>query len=224
MSYTLQFGQVTGYLPYLAGGAWISLQIAFLAFCGGMVIGLFGAMTKTFGGRVLNHLVGGYVTFFMNTPQLVQIYFLYFALPEAGILLTSYEAVLIGMTLNAGAYLTEIQRAGFESVHRNEMEAAETLGMTLMQRVRYVVLPHIARVLFPPLSNQYILMTLGTSMAAIFGVEELTGRAFNVNAETFRSIEVFSLTAGLYIVVTLVATLILGLFGRYMFRARMRLY
>ncbi len=224
MSYTLQFGQVTGYLPYLAGGAWISLQIAFLAFCGGMVIGLFGAMTKTFGGRVLNYLVGGYVTFFMNTPQLVQIYFLYFALPEAGILLTSYEAVLIGMTLNAGAYLTEIQRAGFESVHRNEMEAAETLGMTLMQRVRYVVLPHIAQVLFPPLSNQYILMTLGTSMAAIFGVEELTGRAFNVNAETFRSIEVFSLTAGLYIVVTLVATLILGLFGRYMFRAKMRLY
>ena len=224
MSYTLQFGQVTGYLPYLAGGAWISLQIAFLAFCGGMVIGLFGAMTKTFGGRVLNHLVGGYVTFFMNTPQLVQIYFLYFALPEADILLTSYEAVLIGMTLNAGAYLTEIQRAGFESVQRNEMEAAETLGMTLMQRVRYVVLPHIARVLFPPLSNQYILMTLGTSMAAIFGVEELTGRAFNVNAETFRSIEVFSLTAGLYIVVTLVATLMLGLFGRYMFRARMRLY
>ncbi len=224
MSYTLQFGQVTGYLPYLAGGAWISLQIAFLAFCGGMVIGLFGAMAKTFGGRALNHLVGGYVTFFMNTPQLVQIYFIYFALPDAGILLTSYEAVLIGMTLNAGAYLTEIQRAGFESVHRNEMEAAETLGMTLMQRVRYVVLPHIARVLFPPLSNQYILMTLGTSMAAIFGVEELTGRAFNVNAETFRSIEVFSLTAGLYIVVTLAATLLLGLFGRFMFRAKMRLY
>ena len=224
MSYTLQFGQVTGYLPYLAGGAWISLQIAFLAFCGGMVIGLFGAMAKTFGGRVLNPLVGGYVTYFMNTPQLVQIYFLYFALPEAGILLTSYEAVLIGMTLNAGAYLTEIQRAGFESVHRNEMEAAETLGMTLMQRVRYVVLPHIARVLFPPLSNQYILMTLGTSMAAIFGVEELTGRAFNVNAETFRSIEVFSLTAGLYIVVTLIATLLLGLLGRYMFRAKMRLF
>ena len=224
MSYTLQFGQVTGYLPYLAGGAWISLQIAFLAFCGGMVMGLFGAMAKTFGGRALNRLVGGYVTFFTNTPQLVQIYFIYFALPDAGILLTSYEAVLLGMTLNAGAYLTEIQRAGFASVHLSEMEAAETLGMTLMQRVRYVVLPHIARVLFPPLSNQYILMTLGTSMAAIFGVEELTGRAFNVNAETFRSIEVFSLTAGLYIVVTLAATLILGLLGRFMFRAKMRLY
>ena len=224
MSYTLQFGQVTGYLPYLAGGAWISLQIAFLAFCGGMVIGMFGAMAKTFGGRLSKGVIDAYATFFMNTPQLVQIFFIYFALPDAGILLSSYEAVLIGMTLNAGAYLTEIQRAGFLSVHRNEMEAAETLGMTLMQRVRYVIMPHIARVLFPPLSNQYILMTLGTSMAAIFGVEELTGRAFNINAETLRSIEVFSLTAALYIILTLSATFSLGLVGRYMFRAKMRLF
>jgi polar amino acid transport system permease protein len=223
MNYVFQFGQVVDYLPYLVGGAWLSLQIAFLAFCGGMVIGLFGAMAKTFGGPVLRGTANAYVTFLTNTPQLVQIYFLFFALPDAGILMSPYQAVLLGMTLNAGAYLTEIQRAGFESVHRNEMEAAETLGMSLWQRVRYVVLPHIARVLFPPLSNQYILMTLGTSMAAIFGVEELTGRAFNVNAETFRSIEVFSLTAGIYIVVTLVATVILGLLGRFLFRAKMRM-
>ena len=223
MSYTLQYGQVTGYLPYFLGGAWLSLQIAFLAFCGGMVIGLLGAMAKTFGARPLRGLVNGYVIFMTNTPQLVQIYFLFFALPDAGILMSPYQAVLLGMTLNAGAYLVEIQRAGFESVHRNEMEAAETLGMSLWQRVRYVIMPHIARVLFPPLSNHYILMTLGTSMAAIFGVEELTGRAFNVNSETFRSIEVFTLTAGLYVLVTLVATLILSLIGRFCFRARMRL-
>jgi len=223
MSYTLQFGQVTEYIPYLLAGAWISLQIAFLAFGGGMVIGMFGAMAKTFGGSVSKGITNAYVIFFMNTPQLVQIFFIYFALPDAGILLTSYEAVLIGMTLNAGAYLTEIQRAGFQSVHRNEMEAAETLGMSVLQRVRYVVMPHIARVLFPPLSNQYILMTLGTSMAAIFGVEELTGRAFNINAETFRSIEVFSITAVIYIGLTMFASTTLGLLGRYLFRAKMRL-
>ena len=79
--------------------------------------------------------------------------------------------------------------------------------MSRWQSVRYVILPHIMRVLFPPLSNHYILMTLGTSMAAIFGVEELTGRALNVNAETFRSIEVFTITAGLYIIVTLIASI-----------------
>lgn len=223
MSYTLQFGQVWGFLPYLAAGAWISLQIACLAFLGGMVLGLLGAMGKSFGAPWLKAIIQGYVVFFTNTPQLVQIYFLYFALPEFGILLSSFEAVLLGMTLNAGAYLTEIQRAGFQSVHPNELDAAETLGMSRWQSVRFVILPHIMRVLFPPLSNHYILMTLGTSMAAIFGVEELTGRALNINSETFRSIEVFSITAGLYIIVTLLASTTLALVGRLAFRARMRI-
>jgi polar amino acid transport system permease protein len=99
------------------------------------------------------------------------------------------------MTLNAAAYLCEIQRAGFLSIRQNELDAAKTLNFTLTQQVKYVILPHIMKVLFPPLSNHYIIMTLGTSMAAIFGVEELTGRAFNINSETFRSVEIFSLTA-----------------------------
>ena len=223
MSYTLQFGQIWPHLSTLAVGAWLSLQIAFLAFCGGLLIGTAGAAALSFGSGAIKRLVRIYVTFFTNTPQLVQIYFLYFALPDAGILLSSYAAVLIGMTLNAGAYLTDIQRAGFETVRRSEMEAAEVLGFSRLQQIQYVILPHVARVLFPPLSNQYILMTLGTSMAAIFGVEELTGRAFNLNAETFRAIEVFTVTAGFYIVITLVATAILGLIGRFAFRARMRM-
>jgi polar amino acid transport system permease protein len=223
MSYTLQFGQVWPYLPTLAAGALISLEIAFLAFCGGLLIGTAGAAALSFGGAAIRRLVRIYVVFFTNTPQLVQIYFLYFALPDAGILLSSFNAVLLGMTLNAGAYLTEIQRAGFESVRRNELEAAEVLGFSRWQQIRYVILPHVARVLFPPLSNQYILMTLGTSMAAIFGVEELTGRAFNINAQTFRSVEVFSLTAALYVIVTFAATAFLAVMGRVAFRAKMRL-
>lgn len=223
MNYTLQYGQVWPYIPFLLDGALLSLQIAFLAFCGGLLLGTVFASLKTFGGKVINRVIDGYVTFFMNTPQLVQIYFLYFALPDVGILLSSYMAVLIGMTLNAGAYLTEIQRAGFESVRKTEMEAAEVLGFSRAQQVRYVIMPHVARVLFPPLSNHYILMTLGTSMAAIFGVDELTGRAFNVNAETFRSIEVFSVVALMYIVITLCATVILSIIGRLVFRARMRI-
>lgn len=223
MDITLQFGQITPHIPYLLGGAWLSLQIAFLAFCGGMVLGLLGATAVSFGPRWLRVVVGAYVGFFMNTPQLVQIYFIFFALPDAGLLLEPYEAVLLGMTLNAGAYLTEIQRAGFTSIHRTELEAAQTIGFSLMQSVRYVILPHIMKVLFPPLSNHYILMTLGTSMAAIFGVEELTGRALNLNSQTFRSIEVFSITAGLYIVITFIATTLLALVGRGFFRARMRI-
>jgi polar amino acid transport system permease protein len=223
MSYTLQYGQILPYLPGLLAGAWLSLEIAFLAFCGGLFIGTVGAALLTFGPKWLARIVRAYVVFFTNTPQLVQIYFLYFALPDAGILLSSYGAVLLGMTINAGAYLTEIQRAGFASRRLTEMEAAETLGFSRLQQIRYVILPHTARVLFPPLSNHYILMTLGTSMAAIFGVEELTGVALNINAKTFRSIEVFSVAALLYVAVTLVASVALAILGRTLFRARMRI-
>ena len=218
----LDYAVVLERLPYLIGGAWLSLQIAFLAFAFGMVIGLAGASARAYGPRWAGRLISIYVVFFTNTPQLIQIFFLFFALPDAGILLSPYHAVLIGMTLNAGAYLTEIQRAGFESVRQTELEAAETLGFSRIQTIRYVIVPHIMRVLFPPLSNQYILMTLGTSMAAVFGVEELTGRAFNINSETFRSIEVFSVAAVLYIVITLIATVSLAFVGKRFFRAKMR--
>ena len=224
MGYVLQYGQIWPYLPKLLDGAVLALQIAVLAFCGGLVIGTVCAAIKSFGPRGLSSIVDAYVTFFINTPQLVQIYFLYFALPDAGILLSSYNAVLIGMTLNAGAYLSVIQRAGFESARRSELEAAEVLGFSRLQQIRYVILPHVAQVLFPPLSNHFIIMTLGTSMAAVFGVEELTGQALNINALTFRSIEVFSVTAGIYVVLTIITSILLALFGKYAFRARVKVF
>jgi polar amino acid transport system permease protein len=127
------------------------------------------------------------------------------------------------MTLNAGAYLTEIQRAGFASVRRSEVEAAETLGMSRLQVVRYVIVPHIMKVLFPPLSSHYIVMTLGTSMGALFGLEELTGRAFNVESRTFRSLEIFTIVAGVYLALNVVASAVLVVVGRVGFRVRVRL-
>ena len=224
MNYTPHFGQIARYLPYLCGGAAISLLLASLAFFGGMVIGLLGAMAKTSGTPILRWLAGAYVTFFTNTPALVQVYFIYFALPAWGIVLNSFNAVLLGLTLNAGAYLTEVQRAGFLSVHRNEIEAAETLGMNRWQTVWYVILPHVVRTLYPPLTGQFILITLGTSMGAVFGVEELTGRAFSVNADTFRAFEIFVVIGVLYVLVTIAASLLLSVVGRTLFRVRMRVF
>jgi len=220
----LQYGQVVGYVPDFLLGAAIALGIAFLAFALGMLIGLAGASINAYGPRPARLAVRAYVSFFTNTPQLVQIFFLFFALPEFGILLTPIQAVLIGMTLNAGAYLTEIQRAGFQSLPQAEIEAAETLGFSRLQTIRHVIAPHIVQALYPSLSNQYIIMTLGTSMAAIFGVEELTARALNANAVSFRSIEIFTLTAGIYIVLTIVASALLYSVGRGLFRVKARAF
>ncbi len=220
MSYTLQFGQVWHYVPYLLAGAWITLQISFLAFWGGMVIGLLGATGLTYGGRFSRALVQAYVTFFTNTPGLVQIYFYFYAMPEFGVVLTSYQAVLLGLTLNAGAYITMIQRGGFLSVRQNELDAAATLGMSLAQSVRYVIVPHIARVLYAPLSSKFILMVLGSAVGGIFGLEELTGRTINANAESFRAIELFSITAFIYVALTILASALLAVIGRFVFRVK----
>lgn len=224
MDYTFQFGVVAKHLPYLIGGAWVSLLLAFLAFWAGAVIGLLGAMGKTFGGRVLYRVIDVYVVFFTNTPALVQIYVIFYGLPDLGIVLSPFNSVLLGLTLNCGAYLTEIQRAGFQSVRREELEAAETLGMSLWQTVRYVIAPHIAKTLYAPLSNFYIWIVLGSSMAGIFAVEELTGRAINVSSSTFRTIEVFTYTAGIYVVLTVVASALLALIGRHAFRVKARIF
>lgn len=221
---TLQYGQVISYVPDLLVGAAIALVIALVAFALGLLIGLAGASTLVYGARPARMAVRAYVSFFTNTPQLVQIFFLFFALPEFGILLSPVQAVLIGMTLNAGAYLTEIQRAGFQSLPQAEIDAAETLGFSRLQTIRHVIAPHIVKALYPSLSNHYIIMTLGTSMAAIFGVEELTARALNANAISFRSIEIFSMTALIYIGLTIIASAILYGFGRLAFRVKARAF
>ena len=98
------------------------------ALCLGLGLGLAGASVLAYGGRLAKSLVRAYVSFFTNTPQLVQIFFLYFALPDWGIVLGSYQAVLLGMAINAGAYLTEIQRAGFRSIRKAEIERDERLA------------------------------------------------------------------------------------------------
>ncbi|SFK74881.1 amino acid ABC transporter permease [Falsiroseomonas stagni] len=221
---TLQYGQVWQYLPDFLLGALTALWIAAVAFAGGLLIGLVGAAVLSFGPRAARIPVIAYVRFFTYTPQLVQIFFLFFALPEMGIILSPVAAVLIGMTLNAGAYLTEIERAGFESVPRAELDAAETLGFSRAQTVWYVIAPHVVRALYPALSSHYIIMTLGTSMAAIFGVEELTGRALNANAISFRSVEIFSIVAVIYIALTVIASALLWLVGRWLFRVKAKVF
>lgn len=224
MNYTFQYGVVLDKLPYLLDGAVLTLEIAFLSFWLGAVIGLAGALGKAYGGRLLKGIINVYVVFFTNTPALVQIFFLFYALPDAGILLSPMTAVVMGLTVNSGAYLTEILRGGLLSVRREEIETAQVLGMSGLQTVRYVMLPHIAKTIYAPLSNFFIWLVLGSSLASIFGVEELTGRAVNISTQNLRTIETFSVVAVIYVVLTFVASIALALVGRWAFRVRARIF
>jgi polar amino acid transport system permease protein len=224
MHYTFQFGVALDRLPDLLDGALITLQIGLLSYWGGALLGLLLASLKTFGGPVLRPLANAYVTFFTNTPALVQIYFIFWGLPDAGIVLSAFDSVLIGLTLNTGAYLCEIMRAGFLSVRRPEIEAAETLGFSLWQQIWHVIAPHIAKTIYPALANYAVVLMLGTSMAMIFGVEELSGRAYNIASENYRHLEMFTLVAGIYIALTLIASLLLALVGRSAFRVKVKVF
>ena len=224
MNYTFQWGEAFEYLPELLAGSLVTLHLSFIGFWCGATIGLFGAMGKTYGNKTVKSLINAYVIFFTNTPGLVTAFFIFYGLPEYGILLTPYQTVLLNIALNAGAYMTEIMRGGFISVRNEELEAATAMGFSLLKRLRYVIVPHIAKVLYAPLSNYYIWIILGTSMAAIFGVEELTGRAFIAAAESFRSIEIYLITALIYVAITIVASTVLALIGRMVFRVKMKVF
>ena len=224
MNYTFQFSAVFDQLPYLLGGAVVTLQIAFVSFWLGALIGIFGAVGKVYGSALTRRIISSYVTFFTNTPALVQIFLLYYALPDAGVMLSSMTAVIIGLTLNSGAYLTEIFRAGVISVRRAELEAAMAINLSRLQILASVMLPHIARTIYAPLSNFFVWLVLGSSLAALFGVEELTGRAINISTENLRSIETFIVVAGIYVVLTVLASGSLALVGRWAFRVKAKVF
>ena len=142
MNYRFQFGVVWENFHELLEGAWLTFQLGVFAFAGGALIGLFCAAVKTYAPQPFRFLVDTYVVFITNTPALIQIYFLYFGLPEVGVRWSNEACLLIGLTLNAGAYLTLILRAGFISVRVTEIEAGQTLGMSLFQQVRYIISRH----------------------------------------------------------------------------------
>jgi len=214
MSYEFDFGPTLGSLPYLIRGAGLTLLIAFTSFWLGAVIGLLGALGKTRGGPGLRRMIAGYVVFMTNTPALVQVYFVFYGLPAVGITLAPLTAVLIGLVLNAGAYLTEIIRAGVLSVPKSDLEATEALGFTRLQSVQYIIVPHVLRTVYAPLVNFFVLLVLGSSVASLFGVEELTGRAINISTTNLRTIETFALVALIYVGLTLCAQLALNALDR----------
>ncbi len=151
-------------------------------------------------------------------------FFIFYGLPEIGILWSPYVCILVNLALNAGAFLADVFRGGINSVRKTELEAAEVMGFSLLAQVRYVIAPHIAKSLYPPIANLYIIFILGSALASIFGVEELTGRAFNVDAETFRSIEIYTIAAGLYVLMTIAASMFLAALGRYAFRVKTKVF
>lgn len=160
-------------LEYLLTGAFLTLQITLISMFFGILIGLITAIARLKGNGVLRGMAKGYVSIIRGTPLMVQIFIVYFGLPDLGIQLSPMMSAYISMSLNVGAYLSETFRATILSVEHGQTEAAQSLGMTPWQTMRYVILPQAARIAIPPLGNTFIGMLKETSLISVVTVVEL---------------------------------------------------
>jgi len=220
---TLDFTPILERWPMLLDGALVTLQLAAAATLLGFVIGTLCAIGRNSSVRWLSALCAGYVEGIRNTPFLVQIFLVFFGLSSVGITMSAFSVAIIALTINVGAYTGEIMRAGFNSVHAGQWEAAECLGLSRAQVYWHVVLrPAVERV-YPSLTSQFILLMLASSITSQISVAELTGNANYIQGVSFRPMETYITIGFMYFGLALVMRLGFWLLGLVIFPRRRRL-
>jgi polar amino acid transport system permease protein len=187
--------------------AWTTLWISVVAQTVGVILGLFLALMRMSRFKWLNGIAGAYIWFFRGSPLLVQVLLLWDALPKISInnqpiLLSAIGCVLVAFSLNEGAYMAEIIRAGIGSVDPGQMEAGKALGMRFPLAMRRIILPQAARVIVPPLGNEFNNMLKTTSIASVIGVFELTNVATVYGSPTFSVFELLLVATLYYLALT----------------------
>jgi polar amino acid transport system permease protein len=210
--------QFLTYIPEFLNGLWLTTSVSFLAFAGALVLGVLGALARRSRFWPLKAVGTVYVEALRNTPALVQIFLVFFGLPAMGIHLPAYMAGVVALALNAGAYLTEIIRAGLEAVPSGQLEAARSLGMTRTDSFLHVALPQAMRTVYPPVMNEFMQLILSTSLLSVIALDELTGVALIVNSLTFETMQAFGLALVLYLVLTNLVSFGAALLARVIFR------
>ena len=195
---------VATYFPAFLAGLKVTLLVSAWALVIALTIGTIVALMNISKRRWLNLLASAYIQAIRSTPLLIQVYLVYFALGVIPLLdrrLTELEGGIIALALNAGAFMSEIIRAGIESISRGQVEGAQSVGMTYLQRMRHVILPQaIARVI-PPLIGQTAVMIKDSSLVSFIGVTELTAAGLILMSERLLPNEGFLTSAALYLVI-----------------------
>ncbi|MFC5757355.1 MULTISPECIES: amino acid ABC transporter permease [unclassified Rhizobium] len=202
MNYQLDFTPVIDGMPSLLLGC---LGTFLLAICGmalAVVIGIGGVALRDSHVKALRWLVIGFVELIRNTPFLVQIFFLFFALPLIGIRLAPTPTAIIALGINGGAYAIEIIRGGVQSIPRGQMEAGLALGLHKVQVFRLIILKPALRAIYPSLTSQFVLLTLSTSICSAISAYELTSVAQRIESDSFRSFEVYFTITVFYLVIS----------------------
>ncbi len=204
-------------------GAKITILLAVLSQVVGIALGLLAAVGRLSRLRIpiFRAMSWGYLWLFRGTPLLVQIFFVYFAVPQLTgqrIVLSEFWSAMLALSLNEGAYMAEIIRAGILSVDAGQVEAAESLGMTRSLTMRRIILPQAVRIIIPPTGNEFISMLKNTSLAYAISAHEIFFSTDQLRSATFKAFEPLTIVSVWYLATTTVASYLQGHLERYFAR------
>jgi polar amino acid transport system permease protein len=209
MKIQLDFGAVLAEWPILLLGVGWTTALTLSAVLVGTSLGIFCAWVRArgFGDGVapvwLKAVVGGYVEAIRNTPFIIQLFFIFFGLPAIGVKMSAESASFLAMTINLGAYATEIIRAGLEATPRGQIEAAESLALNRLQIFTRVVLPPALKKIWPSMVGQSIIVMLGSSVCGQISIQELSYAADLIQSRNFRSFEAFIIIGAIYLMLSM---------------------
>lgn len=186
--------------PLLYAGLVFTVPLTLISFAIGLALAFLVALVRLFGPKWAVAIVRFYVWLFRGSPLLVQLFVIFYGLPNVGIVLDPLTAAIIGFSLNVGAYNSEVIRGVIESIPKGQWEAAYSMGMTREQALRRAILPQAARVALPPLSNSFIALVKDTSLAAVLTVPEVFQAAQRIASVTYEPLILYTEAALVYLV------------------------
>lgn len=214
MAYQFDFAAVLQHSDLLLQGAAFTLGLTAIGTLLGVGLGIVGAILRAWRIRPFDRIFGIYVELIRNTPFIVQLFFIFFGLPSLGVRLSEWEAAVLAMVINLGAYSTEIIRAGIQAIPHGQLEAASALAMSRFETFRHVVLRPALGKVWPALSSQIIIVMLGSAVCSQISTEELSFAANFIQSRNFRAFETYLLTTALYLLMAIGISQLLAWFGR----------
>jgi polar amino acid transport system permease protein len=196
------FNELGALLPPLLEGASVTVAVSvasyMLALCLGLLLGL--ARTSRF--LLVRGAAGAYVQFMRGTPLLLQLFFIYYVLPYGGLILTPFQAGVLGLTLNYAAYMAEVFRSGIAAVPKGQFEAGASLALTNYQLMRYVVIPQALKIVVPPIGNFFVAIFKDSALVSVISMRDLMFTGQILAASTFMHFQIFAMVAAIYLILS----------------------
>lgn len=212
----MDFSFLSQYSSLFLEGAKLTLLLAFFTVLFGSIIGLLLSLMRLSTSKILKTISAIYVEFIRGTPMLVQIFIIYYSLPSIGIELPDITAGILALSINSGAYVAEIIRAGIQAVDKGQMEASRSLGMNYVQTMFHIIIPQAFKNILPALGNEFIVVIKESSIVSMIGLHDLMYNANIIRGNIFRPFEPLLVAALIYFVMTFTLSKLLGLLERRM--------